>query len=419
MIKRILAITATLLILAVVVGGIVGFNLFREKAIADFFANAPVPSVTVSTVKAAPVTWRPYVEAIGTVSASRGVSLTVEVSGVIKSVNFESNQGVKAGDVLVQLDDAVEQADLRAAQTQNALSKQTQERAVELQRRGVGSEVTLDQARAAASSSASQVDKLQAVLDQKQLKAPFSGTAGIPQVESGQYIQPGTTVATLQDLETMRADFSVPEQQLSLLKIGQTVRYGVTADKFDFEGRIIGIEPRVDPVSRLVSARAEVRDVRGRLSPGQFVQVRVELPEEPNVLAVPQTALVSSLYGDYIYRVAPPDPEDGKPAEANPPANTSQPAANEAEQAQKAAPKLVAKQIFVKAGRRSEGNVEITDGIRAGDELVTAGQNRLSNNSPVSVDNSVTPGAKPGQSPEEIAPAPPPNPDLGAEANAQ
>lgn len=220
----------------------------------------------------------------------------------------------------------------------------------------------------------------------------------------------------------MRADFSVPEQQLSLLKIGQTVRYGVTADKFDFSGAITGIEPKVDPVSRLVSVRAEVRDVRGRLSPGQFVQVRVELPEEPNVLAVPQTALVSSLYGDFVYVVRPPDPKDGKPAEAGPPANTSQPAQSETEQAQarKPAPKLVAKQIFVKAGRRSEGNVEIADGIKAGDELVTAGQNRLSNNAPVTVDNAVTPGAKPGQSsgqmaPDEAAPAPPPNTEASAQ----
>ncbi len=419
MIKRFLI---AIVLLVLVVGGIVGFNIMRDRGIAAYFANAPVPSVTVSTVKAEPVTWRPYVEAIGTVSAARGVSLTVEVAGVIKSVNFKSNQTVKAGDVLVQLDDAVEQADLRAGQAQGKLNAQTLQRAVELQQRGVGSEVTLEQARAASSNSTSQIDRYQAVVDQKQLTAPFSGTVGIPQVDPGQYIQPGTTVATLQNLDTMRADFSVPEQQLSLLKIGQTVRYGVTADKFDFSGAITGIEPKVDPVSRLVSVRAEVRDVGGRLSPGQFVQVRVELPQEPNVLAVPQTALVSSLYGDFVYVVRPPDQKDQKPAEAGPPANTSQPAQSETEQAQarKPAPKLVAKQIFVKAGRRSEGSVEIADGIKAGDELVTAGQNRLSNNAPVTVDNAVTPGAKPGQSsgqmaPDEAAPAPPPNTEASAQ----
>lgn len=412
MIKR---FVIAIILLVIVCGGIVGFNLFRDKAIADYFANAPVPSVTVSTVKVQPTEWRPGIEAIGTVAASRGVDLTVEVAGVIKSVNFRSNQRVKAGDVLVQLDDAVEQADLRAAQAQGKLNEQTLKRAVELQNRGVGSEVTLDQARAAASNSASQIDRYQAVVDQKQLRAPFSGTAGIPQVEAGQYIQPGDTVATLQNLDTMRADFSVPEQQLPLLKIGQPVRYGVTTNELDFRGAIIGIEPKVDPVSRLVSVRAEVRDVGGRLSPGQFVQVRVELPEEPDVIAVPQTALVASLYGDYVYVVRPPDPKDAKPAPASPPANTSQPAESaDAAAPAPAAPKLVAKQIFVKAGRRSEGRVEIADGVKAGDEVVTAGQNRLSNNAPVAVDNAVTPGAKPGQSPDEIAPAPPPDTEASA-----
>lgn len=405
MIKR---FVIAIILLVIVCGGIVGFNLFRDRAIADYFANAPVPSVTVSTAKAEPGVWRPNVEAIGTVSASRGVDLTVEIAGVIKEVRFRSNQDVKAGDVLVLLDDAVEQADLRAAQTQQALDQTTLDRALELQRRGVGSEVTLDAARAAASNSATQVDRVRAVLDQKQLRAPFSGTMGIPRVEAGQYIAPGATVATLQDLETMRADFSVPEQQLPLLKIGQPVLFGVTTERLDFKGAVTGIEPKVDPVSRLVSLRAEVRDADNRLSPGQFMQVRVVLPEQSGVLAVPQTALVTSLYGDYVYTVRPPDAKEANPPKAPPPANTSDPAASAQPAAPPpAAPALVAKQIFVKSGRRSEGRVEITAGIKPGDEVVTAGQNRLSNNSPVTVDNSVTPGAKPGQGPEEAAPAAP------------
>lgn len=405
MIKRFII---AIILLVIVCGGIVGFNLFRDQAIADYFANAPVPSVTVSTVKAEPDVWRPGIEAIGTVSASRGVDLTVEVSGVIKALNFKSNQQVAAGDVLVQIDDAVEQADLRAAKTQQALDQTTLDRALELQRRGVGSDVTLDTARAAASNAATQVDRVQALLDQKQLRAPFSGTMGIPRVEAGQYITPGATVATLQDLKTMRADFSVPEQQLSLLAIGQPVLFGVTTDKLDFNGAITGIEPKVDPVSRLVAVRAEVRDVGNRLSPGQFMQVRVVLAEEPGVLALPQTALVTSLYGDYVYLVRAPDPKEAKAPQASPPANTSEPAATaESAAPPPAAPALVAKQIFVKSGRRAQGRVEVMEGVKAGDEVVTAGQNRLSNNSPVTVDNAVTPGAKPGQGPEEAAPAAP------------
>ncbi len=419
MIKRFII---AIILLVLVCGGIVGFNIFRDQAIQQYFATMPVPAVAVSTVKVEPATWRPGIETIGTVSASRGVDLTVETTGIVKEVRFTANQEIAAGAVLVQLDDAVQRADLAAAKTQGGLDQQALDRAVALQKRGVGTEATLDQARAAASNSASQIDKLQAVLDQKQLRAPFSGTAGIPRVEAGQYIQPGTVVATLQDLKTVRADFSVPEQQLGLLKIGGPVRFGLTADKLDFNGAITGIEPKVDPVSRLVSVRAEVRDANGRLSPGQFVQVRVDLPQEDNVIAVPQTALVSSLYGDFVYAVRPPD----APAEGAAPAQPAPPAADAAGDAKAAPaapapPALVAKQIFVKGGRRSEGRIEITNGLKAGDEVVTAGQNRLSNNAPVTIDNAVQPNQPPPAEPDA------PEPDAaktsdnapGAEANAQ
>jgi membrane fusion protein (multidrug efflux system) len=367
-----------IILLAIVAGGIVGFNMFRDNAIEQFFANMPVQPTTVSTVKVEPVTWEPGLETIGTVSANQGVDLTVETTGIVRELAFKANDEVGAGDVLLQLDDAVQQADLLAGQTQAKLDKAALDRAIELQRRGVGTEAQLEAARAASETSASQVTKLQAVLDQRILKAPFKGTLGIPRVELGQFIQPGTVVATLQDLETMRADFSVPEQQLGQLELGQTVRFGMTSDALDFVGSITGIDPKVDPQSRLVSVRAEITNPDGKLSPGQFVQVRVELPKQDNVIAVPDTALVTSLYGDYVYVVKPAAP---KPAAAG---ETAAPAAD-------AKPALQVSQVFVKAGRRNAGRIEITDNLKAGDEIVTAGQNRLSNGGPVVVDNSVTP----------------------------
>jgi membrane fusion protein, multidrug efflux system len=213
------------------------------------------------------------------------------------------------------------------------------------------------------------------VLDQRQLRAPFDGMMGIPRVEAGQYITPGTTVATLQDLETMRTDFAVPEQQLHLLTIGQPVSLGVSAADMPFRGSITGIEPKVDPTSRLVSVRAEIANPEGRLSPGQFLQVRVELPREDGVLAIPQTALVASLYGNFVFvvRPAPEKPDQPAPEPGAPPA-------------------LVVDQVFVTPGRREGGRVEIVSGIAAGEEIVTAGQNRLANGTPVTVDNSVNPG---------------------------
>jgi membrane fusion protein (multidrug efflux system) len=435
--KRILRIFLVILVLAVlviVVGGIVGFNFLRDNGIKQYFATMKPPAATVSTTIVKPSNWTPGVEAIGTVRAVRGVDLTVETAGIVKEIPFHANEKVAANAVLLQLDDAVERADLDAQKAQAALDQVSLTRAIELTRRGVGSDSTLDSARAAASASASQVTRLQAVLDQKQLTAPFGGTVGIPRIDLGQYIAPGTSVVTLQDLDTMRVDFSVPEQQLPLLKIGQTVRLGLSGADMPFAGAIRGIDPKIDSSSRLVNIRAEVANPEGKLTPGQFVQVRVELPEEQNVLALPQTALTTSLYGDYIFVVqqakpagaapaqtAKPEekpaaaatdkPADAKPANAmKPAADAMKPAADAAKPADKAAsdaakpaadpakpaaegdkPALVLSQVFVKPGRRNQGMVEIVEGLNAGDEVVTAGQNRLFNGMSVNVDNTIDP----------------------------
>lgn len=382
-----------LILLAIVGGGIVGFNMFRDNAIQQFFAGMKPAPVAVSTVKIEPTSWTPGIESLGTVGAANGVTLTVETTGIIKDVTFSANQRIETGAVLVQLDDAVQKADLEAAQTQFDLNKLALQRAEQLVRNGTGTQSTLDNARAAAQTSQTTVDRLQAILDQKQLKAPFGGIIGIPRVELGQYIQPGTAVATLQNLDTMRVDFSVPEQQLGNLSIGQQVTFGLDGDAEGFSGKISGIEPQVDATSRLVAVRAVVSNPNGKLSPGQFVQVRVELPKEDNVIAVPETALVSSLYGDFVY-VVKPKPADAAPAQ---PAEGATDAAAPAAPAQ-AAPESIVSQVFVTAGRRSRGVVEVLKNLKAGDEIVTAGQNKLSNNTLVTVDNSIQPIASDGAS---------------------
>ena len=364
MIKRFII---AFILLVVVCGGLIGFNMFRDKAIESFFANMPRPAVAVSTTPVEAVTWEPTVRAIGTVNAANGVDLTTEVAGVVKEIQFSANAAVTQGQVLIRLDDEVQRADLAAAQSELSLNQQALARAKELQTRGVGSQSTLDTAEAAATASTSQVAKLQAVLNQKQLRAPFAGTIGIPQVDLGQYISPGQVVATLQDLGTMHANFTVPEQQFNVLEIGQPVRLGLSEDDLAYTGKITGIDPKIDPATRLVSVRAEIANPGGKLNPGQFVRVRVGLPVEDGVIVIPQTALVASLYGDYVYRV--------KTAAAE----------GDAEPAQ------TVEQVFVKPGRRSDGTVEILDGLSAGDEVVNAGQNRLSNGARVTINNEVQP----------------------------
>ena len=366
MIKRFII---AFILLVVVVGGLVGFNLFRDKAIQDFLATMQRPPVAVSTAEVKAVSWEPTIRAIGTVNAANGVDLTAEVTGVVKEIQFTANQSVKQGDVLVRLDDEVQRADLAAAQSQLDLNEQALQRAQELQTRGVGSQSALDSAQAAATASISQVAKLQAVVNQKQLRAPFDGTIGIPQIDLGEYVSPGQVVATLQNLDTMHANFTVPEQQFSELEIDQPIRLGLTENDMPYTGKITGIDPKIDPSTRLVSVRAEIANPGGKLNPGQFVRVRVALPTEDGVIVIPQTALVASLYGDFVYRIKTTPAEGGDEAK----------------------PAVTVEQVFVQAGRRSDGTVEIVDGLSAGDEVVNAGQNRLSNGASVTINNEVQP----------------------------
>lgn len=387
MIKRFLV---AFVLLAVVCGGIVYFNMFRNQAIQDFFANQPQPVLPVTTVTADPMTWQPGIEAIGTVRAARGVDLSLEAGGVVHEVNFQSNDTVEAGELLVQIDDAIEQSNLIAARANVTLAEQALERAQQLRTRGVSAESNLQEAEASAQSARAEVARLEAVLSQKALVAPFDGTIGIPRIEAGQYVTTGTVVATLQDLETMRVDFTVPEQQRDLLEIGQTIHLGVDAGQLDYSGEIIGIEPRIDPATRLVSVRAEVNNEDAALNPGQFVRVRVELPEEPNVIALPQTAIITSLYGDYVYVLGEVEQQEAEAAEAAAENAEDMPGAPPAPETGDR-PTMEARQVFVDTGRRNGNLVEITEGISPGDVVVAAGQNRLSNGSLVTIDDSPSP----------------------------
>lgn len=370
MIKRLIL---AIIFLVIVVGGLVGFNLFRTQAIKDFFANMQQPAKTVSTVTLEPGVWTPGIEAIGSANATNGVDLTVQVNGIVDKINFKANQEVKQGDILLELENSIETADLVAAKAEAVLADQNLKRAETLRARGVGAVSDVDTTAAAASAKQATVARMQAVLDQKTVTAPFDGIIGISKVDLGQYLTPGTVIGTLQEIDKMRIDFTVPEQSLTSLKLGQVVKVGPSADKLNYNGTIVGIDPKIDPSSRLVSVRAEVQNDEPRLVPGQFVQVRIELPQEDNVLALPQTAIVTSLYGDYAYAVRPQQPKEGEKA------------------AEGQAEKLVAQQVFVKLGRRYGGVVEITDGLKAGDIVISAGQNRLSPGAAVTIDNTVNP----------------------------
>ncbi len=372
--RYIIAFVALLL----VAGGLIGFNLFRDKMIAGFFASMTPPAVTISTSTVEPITWEPGIETIGTALAGQGVDLSTEAAGVVREIPFAANDRVEKGALLLQIDDRTERADLESAQASLALAKTELERAQALQARGVSSTNTLQTAQANETAAEAQVAKLQAVLETKRLTAPFAGTIGIPQVEPGQFVTAGIPYATLQDTSTMRVDFSLTEQQAPLVSAGQAVTVTTEVGDISAEGNITGIEPKIDPNSRLVTIRASV-DNPGALTPGQFLRVRVSLPAETGVIALPQTVVASSLYGDSVYVVREEDGKDG-------------------------AKILKAQQVFVKLGRRDSTLVEITEGLKDGDQVVNAGQNKLFPGATVNVDNTVSPDPKSAPTAPSAAP---------------
>jgi membrane fusion protein (multidrug efflux system) len=396
--KRFIVGAIVLLLVGIICAGLIWFNFFRDKMIAQFFANFPVPTVTISTVEVKPQTWTPGIDAVGTVAASRGVDVAGQVGGVVKSIAFKANDKINEGQVLIQLDDSVERSRLDAAQSTVAVSQDALERTQQLFKRNFATSADLQAAQNKLDLAKGALEELNATLAQKSIKAPFAGTIGIPKVDVGQYLQAGTAIATLQDLDRMKVDFTVPEQQLTQLKMGQPLVIGLTEDKMDFAGTITGIDPKIDPSSRLVSVQAVVDNSGDQLRPGQFVRVRVKLPEEPNVIALPQTAVIISLYGSYVYQVVeapppatPPAGQQGAGGAAAQGGGQAPAAGAGQEPAKPAGPQLVAKQVFVETGRRSGTQIEILKGVEPGMQIASSGQNKLSNGSHVAVDNSVDP----------------------------
>lgn len=363
----ILRFIIALVLVGAVAGGLVFFNGFRSKMINQFFATMQVPPQTISAAAVQAIDWAPGVEAIGTAKAFNGVDLAVETAGVIKEIAFQSTQRVKAGQALVRLDDAEERAEMIAVEADIRLKEKTLDRARTLRTQGAGTAVNLDTAVADLDNSRSQLAKLRATLDKKVLRAPFDGIIGIAQVDVGGYVSPGTLVATLQDLDRMKVDFPVPEQSLGKIRMGQTVTFGTDAGDASWRGQVIGIDPKIDATSRMMTVQAMVDKAGGQVLPGQFLRVRVDMPVEAGVITVPQTAVITSLYGDFVYVVEDQPASEGKPATK------------------------IARQVFVKPGRRDKGMMEIVEGLKVGQQVVTAGQNKLFSGAAVTINNAIDP----------------------------
>lgn len=366
--RRRIVVWLVAVLVALLCAGLIGFNLFRDKMIAQFFATMQPPPQTVAATEVKSQTWTPGIPAIGTARATYGVELASQLGGVVRQINIVPGKKFTKGAVLVQLEDAVERADLADAEASLKLADDNLERSRSLQTKGFTPQASYDQAQAQYASAQARVARLKAVIEQKAISAPFDGVAGIARVDLGQYVNPGMVVTTFQDLSGMKVDFRVPEQFADKLKLDQAVRVGVSENNLGFKAKIVGIDPRIDPQTRLLPVQALVAENKTEtkdeaILPGQFLQVRVELPVEDNIITVPQTAVITSLFGDYVYLVAD-ETKDGKE-------------------------RKVARQAFVKTGRRDGGLVEISSGLKTGQTVVVAGQNKLQSGSVVTVDNSV------------------------------
>jgi membrane fusion protein (multidrug efflux system) len=367
MIKRMVIMLAAV---AVVFGGIFGFQAFKAVMIKKFISALSNPPQTISAAKAPTSEWLPKIEAIGSLRAVKGADLSLEVSGVVESISFNSGDDVAEGAPLLKLRTADDVARLNSLQAMAELNDITYERDQKQFKMQAVSQATLDTDAANLKNAKAQVAQQQAIIDKKLLRAPFAGHLGIRAVDLGQYLGPGTVIVTLQALDPIYVDFFVPQQSVDQIRLNQLVTVKIDAFKDQtFVGEISAINPKVDTTNRNVQIRATLKNPDHKLLPGMYATVDIAVGSPKTYVTLPQTAITYNPYGDTVYVV------EGK--------------GNDAE----GKPQLTARQTFVTVGPTRGDQVAILKGVDEGDMIVTAGQIKLHNGSVVLIDNSVTPTA--------------------------
>ena len=349
------------LLLALLVGGLVGFNAFRSHMIAQFFANNKPPPATVTVAEAKSEVVPNLMTAVGDLAAVHQVNVTSDVSGRITDIMFTAGAAVKAGSPLVQLFDGPEQGDLASFKAQATGAQLALDRAKQLAARQFGPQSTVDAAQATYDQANAGIAKTEAIISQKLVRAPFDGELGVRHVEVGQFLTAGTQIVTLTDLSTLYANFTVPEKGSAALKVGQTVRIAVDAyPGRTFEGKINAIEPQIATDTRNIRVQATIDNPDHILKPGMFATTTVVLPDKPPVVTVPETAVDYTLYGDSVFLITEKKADDGKTS-------------------------LTAVRTFVRTGNRINGRAEILSGLKAGDRVVAVGQLKLQSGAAVAI----------------------------------
>ncbi|MFM9848257.1 MAG: efflux RND transporter periplasmic adaptor subunit [Hyphomicrobiaceae bacterium] len=391
MAKRIIILGIVGVLVAAFLGGLSYFQfVFKPQMIRSFLSQMTPPPATVTAEAAKTEKWIEHLTSIGTMIASQGVDINTQVAGMVVDVSIESGQDIQEGGTLVQLDVAVETADLASNKATLDEAEVAYQRQTDLIAKRVTSEANLDTARAKRDTSAAAVKRTQAVIEQKTIKAPFAGRLGIRKVEKGQYVSPGMALVSLQALDPIRVDFPMPEQLISKLKVGQAIQ--LTVDTFGrhiFKGEIQSLDARVAQDTRTLLVRGLLAnpDPQRKLLPGMFANVVVLAGTPADVVTVPRTAVTYSLYGDSVYVVKTSD----KPAPQGQAGGGAVPQSSE--------PALVADRRFVRTGEARDDRVAITEGLKAGEQVITTGQVKLNPGASIRIDNtqplqSVTPRPK-------------------------
>lgn len=361
MLRRMLFMLGAVVVVVAILAALKFNSIYQQ--IQQF--QAPKPAIDVEAEVARRMDWQSRLPAIGTLKASQGIDLSVEIAGTITDVQFQSGEKVSKGHAIVLLDSEMEQASLVSAEADLSLARLEFQRARSLLDRQAISRSEYDRLNAQSQKAEASVAQLRASLAKKRILAPFSGTIGIRQVDVGDYIAAGTPIATLQDLSTLYVDFFLAEQHVPLLALGQKVQLRVAAYPDErFEGVISALNPKVETTTRNVQVRAELANPDGRLLPGMFADLQVLLPTENAQVVVPETAITYTLYGNSVLLVT-----EGTPPEG----------VNRDE------PYLLVERRFVTTGERRDGLVVVLDGLEGGEQVITAGQLKLDSGTHVAI----------------------------------
>jgi len=373
--------------LVILVGGL-GFLKFSQiaqlMAMGKAFEKSGPPPESVSTSVSQTQHWQSEVTAVGSIAPVKGVALSNDLPGIVTKINFESGDVVRQGQVLVELDTSVERAQLASAVVRHDLAVVNVNRSRALIKENVISQSQVDSDEATAKSAATDAASLQATINRKIVRAPFTGRLGIREVNVGQYLNPGTQLSVLQAIGAVFVDFMLPQQRVTTIKVGLPVKVKIEDSSLPvIDGTIAAVDPTIDSATRMIKVRASVPNPDEKLSPGMFADVAVELPDQGEVITVPLTAVVHASFGDSVFVV-----EDKKPD--SPGAKTTPDG------------KIIknARQQFVRIGESRGDFVAIADGLKAGQEVVSAGAFKLRNNSPILINNSVQPTPELNPKPE-------------------